>query len=152
MTIKSTIAIIGFGFSIAVFASCNTPTEKINQAKNDVAKANQELENAKKEYVADVATYKIKIDEKIAASRKSMLEFNVRISNEKATTKKAFQKRLAELEQRESNLKKKMDDYKMDGQENWIIFKTEFNQDMEDLEKALKDLTAKNTGQQTLRK
>jgi len=147
MTTKNTIINIAIGFSFALFTSCNTPAEKVDKAENDVAKANQDLENANKEYQADVAKYKVETDEKIAANQKSLQEFNARIANEKAATKDAYKKRVAELEQKELDLKKKMDDYKMNGEENWIIFKTEFNRDMEELGKALKDLTVKNTGE-----
>jgi outer membrane murein-binding lipoprotein Lpp len=147
MTSKNIITTIAFAFSGAIFASCSTPAEKVNQAESNVAEANQQLENANKEYEADIAKYKIETDDKIAANQKSIADFNARIANEKAATKEAYQKKLAELEQKESDLKKKMDEYKMDGKENWIIFKTEFNRDMDELGKALKDLTVKNTGQ-----
>jgi len=147
MTIRNIVTSIAVSISVSFFASCSTPSEKVNKAENDVTKANQELENANKEYEADVAKYKLETDEKIAANQKSILEFNARIANEKAATKAAYQKKLAELEQKENDLKKKMHDYKMEGKENWIIFKTEFNRDMEELGKALNDLTVKNTGE-----
>ncbi|MFN0047523.1 MAG: hypothetical protein ACKVOU_00200 [Cytophagales bacterium] len=41
-------------------------------------------------------------------------------------------------------MKKKMDDYKEDGKENWEKFKTEFNHDMDEIGNAFKDLTVKN--------
>lgn len=41
-------------------------------------------------------------------------------------------------------MKKKMDDYNMDGKENWEKFKTEFNHDMDELGQAFKDLTVNN--------
>ena len=37
-----------------------------------------------------------------------------------------------------------MDDYKETGKENWLIFKMEFNRDMDELGQAFKDLTVKN--------
>jgi hypothetical protein len=41
-------------------------------------------------------------------------------------------------------MKKRMDDYKADGKENWIKFKDEFNRDMQELGKSFKDFTVKN--------
>ena len=41
-------------------------------------------------------------------------------------------------------MKKKMDDYKAEGKEQWEAFKTEFSHDMDELGQAFKDLTVKN--------
>ena len=38
-----------------------------------------------------------------------------------------------------------MDEYNQEGKENWEKFKTEFSHDMDELGKAFKDLTVKNT-------
>ena len=147
ITVKNIIKISTLAFSAVLFVSCYTSPEKVNQDNNDVKKANQDLDNINKEYEADVAKYKVETDNEISENQKRMLDFKARIANEKAATKEAYQRRLADLEQKESDLKKKLDDYKLDGKENWIIFKTEFNRDMAQLGKALKDLTVKNTGE-----
>jgi len=49
-----------------------------------------------------------------------------------------------ELEQKNSDLKKQMDDYKAEGKEKWEKFKTEFGHDMDELGNAFKDFTVKN--------
>lgn len=41
-------------------------------------------------------------------------------------------------------MQKKMADYKADGKDSWAKFKEEFNHDMDELGKALKDFTIKN--------
>ena len=48
------------------------------------------------------------------------------------------------MEQKNTDLKRRLDDYKQDGKENWEKFKIEFNRDMDELGKAFKDLTVKN--------
>ena len=54
------------------------------------------------------------------------------------------EKKIDELEQKNSELKKRLDDYKADGKEKWEKFKAEFSHDMDELGKAFKDLTVKN--------
>jgi len=41
-------------------------------------------------------------------------------------------------------MKLKMDNYKLEGKENWEKFKMEFSHDMDELGKAFSDLTVKN--------
>ena len=41
-------------------------------------------------------------------------------------------------------MKKRLEEYKDEGQEKWTSFKSEFNHDMDELGKAFKDLTVKN--------
>ena len=48
------------------------------------------------------------------------------------------------LEQKNTELKKILSDYKDEGQDKWTSFKNEFNHDMDELGKAFKDLTVKN--------
>ena len=41
------------------------------------------------------------------------------------------------------DMKNKLDDYKTEGKEKWEVFKTEFSQDMDELDKAFNDFTVK---------
>ena len=48
------------------------------------------------------------------------------------------------MEQKNTDMKKRMDEYKADGKEQWKKFKAEFSRDMDELGQAFKDLTVKN--------
>jgi hypothetical protein len=133
-----------FLLSGAIFTSCSTPAEKVEKAENNVVKANNELDSANKVYLEDVANFKKENDEKIAANNKSIAEFNQRIADQKATAKADYKIKIAELEKKNTDMKKKMDDYKEDGKDNWTKFKAEFSHDMDELGKAFKNLTVKN--------
>jgi hypothetical protein len=73
------------------------------------------------------------------------LEFKTRIASDKKEAKADYNKRIAELEQKNSDMKKKLDDYKADGKDKWEQFKKDFSRDMDDLGNAFKDLTTKKT-------
>src|ERR1035437_6875337 len=67
-----------------------------------------------------------------------------KIKHEKKEAKAEYKKTIDKLEQKNSDKKKKLDDYKADGKEKWELFKTDFNKGMDEIGKSLKDLTAKN--------
>jgi len=128
----------------ATLTSCNTPAKKVEEAQKDVNEANQDLAKANEEYLADIESYRKETDEKIAANDRSIAEFNSRIKEQKREAAADYKLKIAKLEQKNSDMKKHMDEYKAEGKEKWTKFKTEFNHDMEELGKAFKDLTVKN--------
>lgn len=128
----------------AIFTSCNTPAEKVENAQNKVTEATVDLNKANSEYIADMENYRKETAEKIATNEKSIADFNARIENEKADIKKNYKEKIKVLEQKNSDIKKKMDDYKADGKEKWEQFKSEFSHDMDELGKAFKDFTLIN--------
>ncbi len=131
--------------AITMLSSCNTPAQKVENAQQNVSEANQDLEDANEEYTRDMENYRRETNEKIAANNKSIAEFNSRIQDKKNVAKTEYQNTIIALEQKNTDLKKRMDEYKEDGKENWEKFKIEFNHDMEKLGQAFKDLTVKNT-------
>jgi len=139
---KSILSLTLFTFLTgAVFTSCNSSAEKLENAKNDVTEANKDLVEAEDAYLTDIENYKTSAREKTDANDKSIAEFKSRIANQKKEAKADYEKKIAELEQKNSDAKKKMDDYKADGKDKWELFKSEFNHDMEELGKAFKSLT-----------
>jgi len=131
--------------SSLMFTGCNSPAEKVEDAKMNVTEAHSDLAKANDEYLVDQENYRKETTERIAANDKSIAEFNVRIEKEKEEAKANYKNKVAELEQKNSDLKKKMDDYTEEGKEKWESFKREFNHDMEELRLALMDLTQNNT-------
>ena len=88
--------------------------------------------------------YRTTTAERIALNNQSIADFNLRVANEKNKVTVDYQNKIAELEQKNSDMKKRMDDYKADGKEQWETFKTEFSRDMDNLRQAFKDLTITN--------
>ncbi len=130
--------------SSAILTNCNSPSQKVENAQNDVKEAKKDLAEANEEYLADIEKYRKETAEKIAVNDRSIAEFNARIEHEKKAAKADYKKKVAALEQKNSDMKKKMDEYKADGKEKWESFKAEFSHDMDEIGKAFKDLTVKN--------
>jgi hypothetical protein len=123
---------------------CNTASEKVENAKKDVAEANIALTKAEADYATDIEKFRKETDERILANQKNLDEFNARISRQKKDAQLDYKNKIAALEQKNTDMKKKIDDYKAAGKENWEKFKLEFNKDMSDLGKAFSSLTDKN--------
>ncbi len=128
----------------AYVTGCKTPAEKVGSAQTNVIEANKDLDVANKEYLADIEKYRKETADKIAANDKSITEFKARIDREKKTAKDEYSKKIMVLEQKNTDLKKKMDEYKSDGKEQWEAFKAEFSHDMDELGQAFKDLMVNN--------
>src|SRR6478736_4653267 len=128
----------------ATLTSCNSPSKKVEEAQKDVNEANKDLAKANEEYLADIESYRKETADKIAANERSIAEFNSRIKEQKREAAADYKLKITKLEQKNSDMKKHLDEYKAEGKENWEKFKTEFNHDMDELGKAFKDLTVKN--------
>ncbi|MBP7809206.1 MAG: peptidase M23 [Bacteroidia bacterium] len=136
---KKSILTIAAITSIALM-SCGTKAEKVENAEEKLIEANQDLNKANEDYLTEVEAYKKETAEKIAANEQSIAEFKLRVENEKKEAKEDYKKRIAELEQKNSDMKKVIDEYQAEGKDKWESFKTEFNHDMEELGQAFKDL------------
>ena len=96
--------------SVTVIVSCSSSAKKVENAQENVTEANKDLEKANNDYLAEIVEYRKETADKIAANNLSATEFNNRIANEKKEAKADYKKKIAELEQKNGDMKKKMDD------------------------------------------
>ena len=142
---KSILALAACTFIAgAILTSCNTPAEKVENAQENVIQANKDLDQANQVYLADIENYRLETAKRIAANEQAIAEFNAGIEHEKKAVRAEHKKKIAELEQKNREMKKKLADYKAEGKEKWEIFKAEFSHDMDNLGKAFKNITVKN--------
>jgi DNA-binding helix-hairpin-helix protein with protein kinase domain len=141
---KQNIIVISLScFSLGgIVSSCSTPAEKVENAKEDVVGAKQELQTSKAAYEEDMVTFRELSDKKIADNKQNINNFNKRIANQKAEARMVYEKKIAALDGKNSDLKKKMDDLKVESEADWKRFKTEFSRDMDDLGIAINELNA----------
>jgi len=83
-------------------------------------------------------------EEKISSYEKSIGELKARIANGTKENLAKYEKKLVELEQKTSDMKKKLEEYKEEGKDKWDAFKLKFNHDLDELGKALKGFTVKS--------
>ena len=127
-----------------ILTSCSSPSEKAEQAQKKVAKASDALNAANEEYLADIENCRKETRDKISTNDKIITELKERVADVKGDAKGDYNRSISELEQKNQEMKRKMEEYKADGKEKWELFKIDFNKGMDDIGKSLKDLVASN--------
>lgn len=138
----------GIIIAITTIIGCQTKTEKVENAEVDLQEANQKVLEASHELdkaINDsIQQFREESNDKIIAHEKSISEFKARIAKDKKINRAKYLRELKELEQKNSDMKKKLDEYKATGKENWEAFKIEFMHDLDEFGKAFKNLSVKN--------
>ena len=115
----------------------------MEDAKENVKQANRELKDAQAQYESEWRQFKNEAETKIDANERSIdtLKMEMGIASKKFKTK--YENDVTALEQKNIELKKKITDYKYDGKDKWEEFKQGFNQGIDIVGKALKDIFTK---------
>lgn len=113
--------------------------ENLKEEKKDVVVAKHDLAVAKKDSVTDYQTLTKESDLKFKSNEKAIADLRAAITKTNSATQASDQQKVSVLEDKNNNLKKELADYKELGQTKFTSFKTEFNRDLAQLEKELKD-------------
>lgn len=143
---KNRIIMIWFAlFTAGLIMSCtmspqNTDSneQKLEAAKNKANIANQERYQQIKD---SIRLFRTQSEQRIANYEKQITE--LKNANKKKANSE-YEKALAELEQKNSEMRKRLSDFNDENQKSWESFKSEFNHDMEKIGKAFKDITVNN--------
>jgi len=131
----------------AAFIGCQSASQKEQNASDQVIVAKENLESVENQTQTDAIqlaeseewqAFKIASLEKIQNNEKVMADLRKKIKSSGKKADAAYDKKISELEVKNNNLKSRMTTYESD-QTDWILFKTEFNKDMEGLGTALKE-------------
>lgn len=142
---KSIVIISTLAVMITFYITgCNPSDKRLDHSKDKMTEAKKELSEANEEYLTEVKKYRKEANIQIEKNKKSIDEFNARISNVKNETKAEYELKIAELEKKNKEMELKLDQFKGSSEEQWESFKTEFNRDMKSLGDAFRDLTVNN--------
>ncbi len=136
-----------------LFTGCQTSDQKVDEAKTKVQDAKDDLKDVQQdanEEALKAATaeewsiFKSESDIKIKANETLITNMKDKM---KASGKKmdaVYEKNIDLLEQRNKDLRNRIDAYDNNSKSNWASFKREFNHDMDELAIAFRDLTVNN--------
>jgi chromosome segregation ATPase len=129
--IISTLAVTMFiGSALNVVMAQKTEVKTTSNQQGD----SKELQEFRKE-----------TNEKIKENEKTIADFKDKMSKEKQEVREKYDKKIEQAEKKNKELKKRLAEYKEENSKsNWTSFKAEFNHDMDELGKSLKDLTVNN--------
>jgi len=144
----TTSILLGVAISIflasAIFTSCDTGAEKVDNAKNKAVEADENFYKVNQEYLADIDSFKRETAAKIDANNVMIADFKTKTAYAKKDAKVYYDELIAVLQQKNIEMKAKLDAYEENGKDNWETFKAEFSSDMNDLGEAFKNFTIKN--------
>ncbi len=126
--------------------SCGSSPEKVEDAKENIAEEQKDVEKAKLEYAEELEKFRADQDLRMTENEKQIADLKARSAEMKKEARADYEKRVAELETRNAELKAKLRDYQHDDKDNtkWESFKREFNHDMDEMGNAFKDLGKNN--------
>jgi len=138
--------------AVTVLVSCKPSTkeqiasqDKVQDAKENVQDAKDSLAVAKKEANAEEwSIFKSQTDSVINYNEARIAELKLKMKKTGKSIDSKYEKNIGVLEQKNKDLKIKMETYKNDANADWQSFKREFNHDMGEIGQSLKDLTVDN--------
>ncbi|MEX2484061.1 MAG: hypothetical protein WED10_05870 [Brumimicrobium sp.] len=133
-----------FAFSVVVIAimflvSCSSPTEKVKKSEDKVAKAKEDVKKSKIEHKADLELFRKETERKMVQNDERIAEINAIIINSNNEERKNYEKQISLLGHQNEILKVRAKNYKLDSKDDWETFKSEFNQDMYELQESLRN-------------
>lgn len=143
MNMKKRSVLIALGVGLALSA-CTTSADRVADAKENVADARKELAEARDEHFLDMEKFRKQTADKIAANNATLADFKARMAQDRSVTGEKFNTNIRQLEEKNDALKRKINEYQTNNKTDWDRFKDEFNRDMTELGKALKNLSVEN--------
>ncbi len=142
-TLAATIFFAGF-----FLTSCNSSSKKIEKAEDNVLDAKEavidaqiDLNQAIQDSITEFQQFRIEFQNQIAANERTIAGLRSSIANANQANKVLLEKKLAELEERNNELKIELAEYNEKETDKWQSFKSEFKRDMDELGKAFSDFT-----------
>ena len=122
-----------------IFTSCKSAAQRETAAKQNVVEARQELRDTKISNANEWLEFKTESLEKISDNETKIADLKVQMNKPGKTFDGLYRTRIEKLEAKNKELKSKINNY--DGNETgWTTFKKDFNRDMDEMGKNIKDL------------
>lgn len=139
---KSILTMVALAFIMgAMLSGCNSSKQKMENAEEDVVEANEALDQARADYLADMEQFRKEAEAETISNDQMIAELKGRINKQKAAVRAEYEKKITALEESNARMKSRIADYKDEGSDKWYAFKLEFKRDMEALGEALSDFT-----------
>ena len=110
--------------------------DKMKDAKNNIKVAKEELNVALGNSIKKIEQEK-KAENKIKHDKVKKSSFSSVLKNKGFKGK--YETKLAELYQKKSDMKKRLEEFKSDGTDKWDSFKKELNYDLDEIETSVKN-------------
>ena len=137
-----TMAITAF-LAGAMLTGCQSSADKIEnaeakvrEAQDKVVLANQELDQALKD---SIQQFRKESEAELASNEKSIAEFKVKIAKERKENRAMYEKRMAELDQQNREMRRNLEEFNDVQRDKWESFRIRFKHDMDEHATAMKN-------------
>jgi chromosome segregation ATPase len=140
-------------FAATLVTSCDSAAQKVDNAQTQVQDANRNLKSVQAKADDDAQksantqewkVFKAESDAQIKENEAAIANLRVKLKTSGKILDVVYSKKIEALGNKNRTMKERMDNYEK-SISNWESFKREFNHDMTELGKALKDLAVNNT-------
>jgi hypothetical protein len=132
-----TLVIASLMLTSSLTLSAQQADKKASSARKDITKGQHKLAEAKKDSAANYQNFKIAEELKIIKNEKSFVELKSKKANDNKDLQAEYDKNVSALEQKNNNLRDKLNEYNASDKSVWLSFKNDFNASMEELEKSI---------------
>ncbi|RPI75528.1 MAG: hypothetical protein EHM47_02380 [Ignavibacteriales bacterium] len=108
--------------------------------KESVEQANQDMIDEQTQFEKEWKQFKSNAELKLNANQNKIDELKAAMKTTSANFKAKYENQILTLEQKNIELKKKINRYKYEGNENWKEFKRDYNSEADTVEVALNDI------------
>ncbi len=121
--------------SAGTLTSCKDGEAKVEDAQEDVLEAKQDVVEEQNEANQEYENYKMEINEKITKNEQKIADLKVKKMTGSADAQDRHNKRIARLEEKNAELKAKLDQYTTYSADTWEAFKADVDSAADALEK-----------------
>ncbi|SHG21772.1 hypothetical protein SAMN05444372_103224 [Flavobacterium micromati] len=119
--------------------------ENVDEAKTDLDEAKTELANARKTATEqEWQSFKESTNATVEQNEKRIIDLKMQMKRTGKSMDEQYAKKINDLEQKNREIKEKVNTYKNEASDDWETFKKEYNRDMDDLGRSLKNFTVDN--------
>jgi len=142
---KGMVALAAMGLIVGTcFVGCEKSSkQKVENAKENLESAQQELNDARVGYLVEWEIFKTESAQKIEGNEKNIAVFREKMETGGSDANKKFAKEVADLEKKNRDLKKKLENYD-GGQSQWVEFKADFQRELDQIGKKIEGLFRDN--------
>ena len=131
-------------FIVIAICSCSSSDKQTKRFELQTGSGTMPYNEIDEQYESEFLEYKAQASAKLSDNDYSIVEFKSLIEQKEGSAKEDYDKKVAELEAKNTELRNNLEDYKEGSRDHWESFKAEFDYDMTELGKAFQDVSTKN--------
>lgn len=120
-----------------LFTGCDSSGDG---ARDDVKQANQDMIDAQTQFEKEWQQFKSDAEIRINSNEQKIADFKAAMKTTTAKFKAKYENEVLTLEQNNIELRKKLNEYKYEGKNNWEVFKRDFNREVDTVVNSLNDI------------